>query len=57
MVEVMGEYGLRGPDAMIVNLFSKSSFQILITADSDFESCLSDPLISSSDKAIFLLQA
>lgn len=56
MVEVMGEYGLRGPDAMIVNLFSKSDFPVLITADRDFESCLSDPLISASDKTIFLLE-
>lgn len=56
MVEVMGEYGLRGPDAMIVNLFSKSKFPVLITADSDFESCLSDPLVSASDKTIFLLE-
>lgn len=55
MVEVMGEYGLRGPDAMIVNLFSKSKFPVLITADGDFESCLSDPLVSASDKTIFLL--
>ncbi len=57
MVQLMGEHGLRGPDAMIANLFSKSKFPLLMTTDSDFESCLSDPLVSAAaDKAIFLLQ-
>ncbi|GJL80209.1 hypothetical protein [Candidatus Nitronereus thalassa] len=56
LVQLMGDQGLRGADAMIVNLFSKSKFPVLITSDSDFESCLSDPLVSSSsEKAIFLL--
>ncbi len=54
MVQLMGDQGLRGPDAMIANLFAKSKFPVLITADGDFESCLSDSL-SASDKAIFLL--
>lgn len=55
MVRLMGEQGLRGPDAMIANLFAKSKFPILITTDSDFEACLSAPL-TESNKAIFLLQ-
>lgn len=56
MVELMGDYGLRGPDAMILNLFAKSKFQVLITADSDFASCLSDPALSLGvNKAIFYL--
>ncbi|MBX3018753.1 MAG: hypothetical protein KF767_12745 [Bdellovibrionaceae bacterium] len=56
MVNLMGEHGLRGPDAMIVNLFSKSKFPIFITTDSDFESCFSDQRVSAaSDKVIYLL--
>lgn len=56
MVQLMGDRGLRGPDAMIENLFSKSKLPVLITTDSDFESCLSVPLLPGSpDKAIFLL--
>jgi hypothetical protein len=56
MVEVMGTHGQRRPDAMIINLFSKSRFPLLITSDSDFESCFSDPLQDYSNKAIYLLQ-
>lgn len=55
MVEIMGKKGLRGPDAMIVNLFEKSKFELLITNDSDFENCFTDPLQSYSDKAILIL--
>ncbi|MGE4131963.1 MAG: hypothetical protein AB7F86_10015 [Bdellovibrionales bacterium] len=55
MVEVMGTNGMRGPDAMIVNLFSKSKFPILITSDSDFETCFADPLDDHTDKTIFIL--
>ena len=35
MVRVMGEKGLRGPDAMISNLFLKSKLPLLITTDFD----------------------
>ncbi|MGZ6470888.1 MAG: hypothetical protein ACXWRZ_07000 [Bdellovibrio sp.] len=56
MVEVMGTHGQRGPDAMIINLFSKSNFPLLVTSDSDFESCFSDSLQDYSHKAIYLLQ-
>ncbi len=55
MVQVMGEHGLRGPDAMIVNLFSKSKFPLLITSDGDFETCFTDPLQTQSEKTIFIL--
>jgi len=54
MVEVMATYGQRGPDAMIVNLFAKSHFPLLITGDSDLESCFAAK--QADDKAIFLLQ-
>ncbi|MCB0411887.1 MAG: hypothetical protein KDD22_05135 [Bdellovibrionales bacterium] len=55
MVQVMGQKGLRGPDAMVVNLFDKSKFEFLITSDSDFEQCFTDPLQETSRKAIFQL--
>lgn len=55
MVKVMGKHGLRGPDAMIANLFAKSKFPLLITTDSDFEKCISDPIDGIAKKAIFLL--
>lgn len=56
MVGVMSEYGQRGPDAMILNLFLKSKFELLITSDSDFESCFSGSEFSEIDKAILILQ-
>jgi hypothetical protein len=54
MVEVMATYGQRGPDAMIVNLFAKSHFTLLITGDGDLEYCLSKTPVMGS-KAIFIL--
>lgn len=54
MVRLMGQQGLRGPDAMIVNLFIKSKFPLLITTDSDFEFCFEDTL-ASKDKAVYIL--
>lgn len=54
MVEVMGKNGLRGPDAMIVNLFSKSNFPLLITSDSDLESCF-DETTENIEKTILIL--
>ena len=42
MVALMGAKGLRGPDAMILNLFDKSNLELLITSDSDFENCITD---------------
>lgn len=55
MVQLMGEQGLRGPDAMTLNLFSKGNFPLFITSDGDFEACLSE-IFDSTDKAIYLLQ-
>jgi len=54
MVALMGAQGLRGPDAMIVNLFAKSKFSVLITIDSDFESCVPASL-AAGEQAVFLL--
>jgi hypothetical protein len=53
MVQIMGQHGMRGPDAMIMNLFQKSSFPLLITGDSDFENCFEDSKTLS--KAVFIL--
>ena len=55
LVRLMGDKGLRGPDAMIVNLFDKSNFEILVTSDSDFENCFTDLLQQASDRAILVL--
>lgn len=55
MVDLMGEHGLRGPDAMILNLFTNSRFPLLITTDSDFEFCLDDQILAVKDRAIFHL--
>ncbi|MFN8943218.1 MAG: hypothetical protein ACK5WZ_01185, partial [Pseudobdellovibrionaceae bacterium] len=46
MVQIMSEHGQRGPDAMIINLFARSKFPLLITSDSDLETCFTDPLIN-----------
>lgn len=54
MVDIMGERGLRGPDAMIVNLFAKSKLPLLITADGDFEKSLYG-IPQVDNKAIFVL--
>jgi len=53
MVQTMGRHGMRGPDAMIANLFARSNFPLLITGDSDFEGCFED--WATPDKAIFIL--
>lgn len=55
MVALMGAHGLRGPDAMIANLFRKSKFSVLITTDGDFESFLPSLPASAGNQAIFLL--
>lgn len=55
MVQIMGENGVRGPDAMIVNVFMKSKLPLLVTSDRDFEDCFSDPMDQRLDKAIYLL--
>ncbi len=55
MVQIMSEHGQRGPDAMIINLFARSKFPLLITSDSDLETCFTDPLLNYSNKAILFL--
>lgn len=55
MVAIMGKQGLRGPDAMIVNCFDKSKFELLITSDGDFEHCFTDPIQQLSSKSILIL--
>lgn len=55
MVQVMGKNGMRGPDAMILNLFLKSAFPLLITGDGDFESCLKDSGGAAANKAVLFL--
>jgi predicted nucleic acid-binding protein len=56
MVQIMGEHGLRSPDAMIANLFSKSKFPLLITNDADYETCLSNLIDTEATRAIFHLE-
>jgi hypothetical protein len=55
MVKIMSDYGQRGPDAMIINLFKQSKFPLLITSDTDIEFCFSDQLSNQNDKAILIL--
>jgi predicted nucleic acid-binding protein len=55
MVQIMGKNGMRGPDAMILNLFLKSKFPLLISGDSDFETYFKDSVGSTTDKAILIL--
>lgn len=54
MVDLMAEKGIRGPDAMIVNLFSKSKLPLLVTTDGDLEESL-DGNPQGYQKAIFVL--
>jgi hypothetical protein len=55
MVKTMGQLGVRGPDAMIINLFQSCILPLLITADKDFEfSNVSDGFLKN--KAILILE-
>ncbi|MBN8538042.1 MAG: hypothetical protein J0M15_13390 [Deltaproteobacteria bacterium] len=55
MVKTMGQLGVRGPDAMIINLFQSCALPLLITADKDFEfSNSTDEFFN--DKAILILE-
>ncbi|PWU13648.1 MAG: hypothetical protein C5B49_14290 [Bdellovibrio sp.] len=55
MVGTMGRFGIRGPDAMILNLFMSSSLSLLITSDNDFNfSEIEDS--SLEDKAVLILE-
>jgi hypothetical protein len=55
MVQTMGELGIRGPDAMIINLFKASSLNLLITADNDFDFFAIDDVFFQN-KAVYVLQ-
>lgn len=55
MVHTMGELGVRGPDAMIINLFKTSSINLLVTADKDFEFSGAND-ISLQSKAVLILE-
>jgi len=55
MVFLMGEYGIRGPDAMIANLFLKSELELLITTDSDFELLFKRSELVQSNKTVLIL--
>lgn len=55
MVTTMGAYGVRGPDAMILNLFKSCSLNLLITSDNDFNfDEIDDPDLN--DKGVLILQ-
>ncbi len=55
MVETMGKFGIRGPDAMILNLFKSCSLNLLITSDQDFNfSEVDDPELEK--KAVLILE-
>lgn len=55
MVGTMGTFGIRGPDAMILNLFKACSLNLLITSDQDFNfSEVDDPELEN--KAVLILE-
>jgi hypothetical protein len=55
MVNTMGTYGVRGPDAMILNLFRSCSLNLLITSDNDFNfEEIDDPELET--KGVLILQ-
>ena len=55
MIQVMGQQGMRGPDAMIVNLFLKSRIPLLVTTDNDITSALKDDYFNQNLKSILHL--
>jgi len=55
MVKLMGKKGIRGPDAMIVNLFLKSRLSLLMTTDNDLVESLEDDAFSQVSKTILHL--
>lgn len=55
MVKLMGEYGVRGPDAMIYNLFDTGQISLLISGDSDFSTKIQNPLADKNNKAVYIL--
>ena len=56
MVKVMGQEGIRGPDAMIVNLFLKSRFPLLITSDKDIAHTFDGTKLECQSKTIIYLE-
>jgi len=52
MVDVMADKGLRGPDAMIANMYARSRFPLLVTVDSDLINPRSFP---NESQAVFIL--
>lgn len=56
MVKIMGHQGVRGPDAMISNLFLKSTLPLLITTDSDIVRSLSEDDPAHGHKVILYLE-
>lgn len=56
MIQVMGREGLRGPDAMITNLFLKSRLPILITTDGDIVKSFNDDDHEHAKKSVFHLE-
>lgn len=56
MVQVMGKEGIRGPDAMIANLFLKSCLPLLITTDNDIVRSFDDDDPEHASKTIFHLE-
>jgi predicted nucleic acid-binding protein len=55
VVQLMAEQGFRTPDAMIINMFSKSKFELLITSDQDFKKFFSTSDKELNSKAIYIL--
>lgn len=56
MIQVMGREGLRGPDAMIANLYLKSSLSLLFTTDGDIINSFGDDNEEHAGKFVFHLQ-
>lgn len=55
VVEIISHQGIRVPDSMIINLFSKSKFDLLITSDRDFKKFYSTSEKELNSKAVYVL--
>jgi hypothetical protein len=56
MVCTMGEEGIRGPDAMVANLFLKSRLPLLVTNDSDIARSFREDDPRHASKTILYLE-
>lgn len=56
MIQIMGREGLRGPDAMIANIFIKSRLPLLITTDRDIINSFADEREDHAEKSVFQLE-